>query len=142
MPRYDVNVTWDDPFERPVERRGGKRFNFKARVNITAERDGNSHHIVGPGLIRNMSQSGMYLVTKHRLKPSQWVTLTIPTKHVRDIMCVPEAFVGPAEVVRVEGDREGRSNVALRYGGALTSNMEFVLFLEQLENMATVAVER
>ena len=49
-------------------------------------------------------------------------------------LCLPEAFLGPAEVVRVEPyDHNGVITAALAFGADLTQNMEFVIFVESLQ---------
>ncbi|MBN2310068.1 MAG: PilZ domain-containing protein [Candidatus Hydrogenedentes bacterium] len=138
MARYDVNVAWDDPFDRPAERRESRRFEFRMKLSIRVDVPGREHRLIGPGIVQDISLSGVCLVTKHDLTPGQQVTVALPTNVCRDGLCLPEAFLGPAEVVWVTPAEKRCSRVALRFGAALVQNMEFVMFVEQLQSMAAV----
>ncbi len=133
MARYDVNAVWDDPFERSADRRAAVRFELKVRVSITVESQEHRHRLVGPGAIRNISSTGAYLITKHALKEGQRVLIAIPTVEKPVDLLLPEAFVGPAEVIRVESDEENRVRAALRFADELVQNLEFAMYMRHLK---------
>lgn len=135
MPRYDVNADWVDPFEPPPQRRSAERFRFRIKLSITVDRDGGRTRLVGPGIVKDLSLVGAYLVTKHDLSPGQRITVAVPTKHYPIGKILPAYFVGPAEVVRVEPDKENRIKAAIKFGDALTQNMDFAVFINSLQEI-------
>jgi len=140
MPRrYNTDVSWDDPFERVQDQRGAKRSHLHMQITIIVSDEVTRGRLVGPGLVRDISQTGLLVVTKHRLQPGQQVTLSLPTNLCSQTMCLPPAFVGPAEVLRVSSGSKDRTMVALQFGDSLQANMEFALFVESLQRMALVA---
>jgi len=138
VPRYDVQAEWDDPFERHEERRSSERAEVRIRVSIAAKVEGHTALLKGPGIVRNISPTGMCLVTKHVLEPGQQVTLQIPTESCPSELCLPEAFEGTAEVVRVLPDEKNRMVAAFRFGDDLAGNMEFAMFVERIQELARV----
>jgi len=130
---YDVDIAWDDPFERPRENRKSRRFNIRMSTAIAVHDIASQRSLRGAGLVRNMSGTGIRLATKHRLVPGQRVTLAVPTKHCHENMCLPPAFIGPAEVVRVEPGHDGCSEVAMRFCEPFLQDIEFAVFIESLE---------
>jgi PilZ domain len=139
MPRYDTDVAWEDPSEKRDERRTTGRFDATMKLKILAETPEQDARMVGPGLSLNLSHSGALVVTKHKLEPRQRVTLSIPTQASMEDGCLPKAFVGQANVVRVQPGPEGCSTVAMRFGRKLYQNMEFVVFMESLQHQTRLA---
>ncbi|MCC6154124.1 MAG: PilZ domain-containing protein [Candidatus Hydrogenedentes bacterium] len=134
MARYDTNAAWSDPFEpKKADKRVATRFKFRLKLSIKAQSDEKTPRIlIGPGIIRNLSISGAWLVTKHKLSVGQRVVVAIPTKRFAVAEYLPAMFIGPAEVVRIKPDIENRMWVGVRFGDALTQNMEFATFVQGL----------
>ena len=138
MSAYNVNTAWDDPFERAEERRTAMRFPFRMKVSIRvrdALRDG---YFNGPGIVENISLTGVHLYTKHVLAPRQEVMLAIPTAMCPASMCLPNVFVGPGRVVRIGTTVEGYASVALAFGQAFSERMDFALFIEFMQQVSHV----
>lgn len=140
MRSYTVDTAWEDPYDHHEERRVAPRFNYKLRLSLTADDPKRKSRVVGPAIVRNMSMTGMMLVTKHELHPFQRVRVEIPTSGCADSMCLPEMFEGTAEVVRTHALEDGKSNVALRFGDDLAQNMEFAVFIDLLQVMSRATV--
>ncbi|NUM56854.1 MAG: PilZ domain-containing protein [Candidatus Hydrogenedentes bacterium] len=137
MARYDTNAAWSDPFDpKPANKRAAERFKFRLKTSIKAEGkpvDSDAPRIlVGPGIIRNLSVTGAWLITKHQLVPGQRIVIAIPTKRFAVADYLPAMFIGPAEVVRTKPDIENRVWVGVRFGDSLTQNMEFATFIQGL----------
>ncbi|HRI88120.1 MAG TPA: PilZ domain-containing protein [Candidatus Hydrogenedentes bacterium] len=136
MSRYDVNAAWSDPFEpKKSNQRDSERFKFRIKISITAQSGNPPQRLVGPGIVRNVSVSGALLITKHRLELGQKVVVAIPTKRFAVSDYLPNVFMGPAVVSRVQPDTEGRMWVAIRFGDQLTQNMEFASFIQGLYSL-------
>lgn len=140
MARYDTNAVWSDPFEpKPENRRVAERFRFRLKTAIKAEdkavKEGPPRILVGPGIIRNLSVTGAWLITKHQLTPGQRIVIAIPTKRFAVAEYLPAMFIGPAEVVRTKPDTENRIWAGVRFGDPLTQNMEFVTFIQGLRDL-------
>jgi hypothetical protein len=133
MTRYNVEAQWDDPFEPRDERRGNERLSIKLKVLISVSAEDSRHTLRGPGIVADLSQNGMFVITKHVLKPLQRIMLEIPTHMSLASGCLPEAFVGTATVVRVQQLNEKRYAVALQFGEVFSQNMEFALFVKSLQ---------
>lgn len=142
MARYNVNVAWDDPYDRPVNRRVAPRYELRIKLSIEVGDEGRRGRLVGPGLVHNISYTGAYLVTKHRLAAGQRIGVAIPTDMCPAELYLPSVFMGPAEVVRVEPDEDGRMCAALRFGEALAQNMDFTLFIQTLLSVTQAATAR
>jgi hypothetical protein len=139
MPRYNINAQWVDPYEQREEHRSAPRFSLDGlRLSLAVEDASRKSRLVGPGVVENISESGAYVVTKHQLSPRQSISLSIPTTVCADNVCLPEAFFGGANVVRVEEKSEKRAGVALRFGESFSQNMEFTMFIDSLRNVATI----
>ncbi len=132
MPKYDVNVAWDDPFDHLANRRESERFDFRIKMSIAVEQAGTRSRLVGPGIVRNISLSGASLVTKHALAPRQRITLAIPTKRFKVAECLPAYFMGTADVIRVEPRDDSTIRAAIRFGDSFTQNMDFSVFIREL----------
>lgn len=139
MRRYDVNAKWVDPFEQHEERRTASRFSVRdLTLSLAVEDAVGNGQLVGPGLVKNISHSGAYIVTKHSLSPSQRVSLAIPASTCPAHMCLPEIFFGDAKVLRVEPKGEKQRGVALRFREAFSQSMEFALFIDTLQGVASI----
>ncbi len=134
MARYDTNAAWSDPFEpKKADGRAATRFKFRLKLSIKAQSEEETTRVlIGPGIIRNLSVTGAWLVTKHKLTVGQRIVVAIPTKRFAVAEYLPAMFIGPAEVVRTKPDIESRMWVGVRFGDALTQNMEFATFVQGL----------
>lgn len=132
MPRYDIDVEWNDPFERESERRSAPRYELRMKLSILVDGPRGKGQWVGPGMVRDISSVGVRVLTKHRLNPSQHVTLAIPTDICPTILCLPKSFVGPAQVVRVQPKQGRIIEAGLAYSETLLQNMEFAVFVDTL----------
>jgi hypothetical protein len=133
MPMYDTKSEWDDPFEQADERRRVRRFNTKIRINIALESGSARRNLVGPGIVHDMSESGVYCVTKHELTPGHVLTLRFTTEMCSPELCLPNSFYGPAKVVRTVPDEDDRMFVGIVFGNDLKQNMDFSMFVQHLE---------
>lgn len=138
MRRYNVDAVWDDPFEHPVNRRVAPRYETKLKLSIMVEDEERKNRLIGPGIARNISNTGILLRTKHHLKPGQRVMVAIPTTATPSETVLPESFVGAATVVRVESEDGSVIRAALRFGEALLQNIEFALYMNHLSSLAIV----
>lgn len=142
MAKYNVDAAWDDPYEHIEDRRSAERFDFRIKLSIAVEKQGERSRLVGPGIVRNISMTGASLVTKHKLEPGQRIAVAIPTKRFKVAECLPAAFVGAAEVVRVEPRKDSTIRASIRFGDAFTQNMDFSVFIRSLQAVRnTLAVE-
>ena len=140
MARYDTDVKWDDPFEHRAERRVAPRFSVPMRIKIGVDNLQKNARLVGPGQIVDISRTGARVHTRHRLKPSQRVSVCISTKLCeRDAACLPAEFTGSAEALRVQDAAGGVTQVALRFGSEFSQNMEFDMFMDSLQLLSAVA---
>lgn len=143
MARYDTNAAWSDPFEPKPNQRQSERFKFRLKLSIKAQGDTNPPRIlVGPGIVRNLSIGGAWLITKHQLTPGQRITIAVPTKRFAVAEYLPAMFIGPAEVVRTKPDTEGRIWAGVRFGDTLTQNMEFAAFIQGLYALREALTKR
>lgn len=138
MSAYNVNTAWDDPFERAVERRRAVRFPFRMKVSIRVRDDLRDGFFTGPGVVENISLTGVQLYTKHVLAPRQEVMLAIPTSMCPASMCLPNSFLGPARVVRIGTSFEGYASVAMAFGQPFSERMDFALFIEFMQQVSHV----
>ena len=134
---YDVNAEWDDPFERTSERRASSRYKSKFKISLSVD-DPEKGRLVGPALARNISVHGAKVITKHKLKVGQSVTVAIPTDLCPASMGLPKAFMGTGEVIRAEASDEGKMLAAISFGDNFTGNMEFAVFVEYLYSISAV----
>jgi hypothetical protein len=142
MSRYNVNAVWDDPYDRSENRRESERFDFRIKISIAVEQTGTRSRLVGPGIVRNLSLTGAYLVTKHHLVPGQRITLAIPTKRFPVAEILPAYFMGTADVIRVEHREDGTIRAAIKFGEVFTQNMDFSVFVRSLQAVRqTLAAE-
>ena len=133
---YDVDAPWFDPFETRLENRGAERFELPIKINVVVDEPARKGQFVGPGLVNDISLSGISLETKHHLTVGQTVTLAIPTNSCPDDLCLANAFVGPATVCRVEPREGTRIRAGLTFGEPLLQNIEFVIFVDYLKTTA------
>lgn len=133
MKGYEVNQPWDDPFDHLTERRKAPRFPYKMKITIVSSAPEKRGRLVGPGIVTDLSLTGAKLVTKHKLVPGHHVDLELQTESTVEGPCLPSAFSGSAEVVRVAPGPDGRSDVALSFDDSLSLNMEFALYIDMLQ---------
>ncbi len=134
MARYDTNAVWSDPYgPKKADQRVATRFKFRLKLSIKAQVDESPTRIlIGPGIVRDLSISGAWLITKHKLEPGKRIVIAIPTKRFAVAEYLPAMFIGPAEVVRTKPDADNRLWAAVRFGDSLTQNMEFATFIQGL----------
>ncbi|MDX9971648.1 MAG: PilZ domain-containing protein [FCB group bacterium] len=138
MRSYTTDADWDDPFDHVDERRRAPRIKCRFKLSITADDQDRNQRVVGPGLVRDISLTGMLLVTKHSLAPEQRVQVEVPTMGCVDSMCLPSVFEGTAEVIRAREIDGGKQDVALRFGEDLFQNMDFAIFIDALMTVSKV----
>jgi len=136
MKRYDVDSTWDDPFDYLEERRGHPRFD--SRLTLSASREVDGLRIVGPVKLHNLSLGGYFGVTKHAVEPDEIIVTRFETSMCPDHLCLPSDFTGSARVVRVRVDGRRRF-FGVVLSNTLCDNMEFAVFIEYLHGEASVA---
>ena len=136
---YDTHTPWDDPSEPKPERRDTKRFRTQLKVNIAVDTGEKHKRLVGPGLVKNLSIDGAYVVTKHQLVVGQHVTLAVPTSICPSEMGMPRAFVGPAVVTRVEPPEDRKSHVGLELSETFSSNMDFAILVDYIQTHTSVS---
>jgi len=136
---YDTDTPWEDPFDPSPERRDTKRFKTQLKVNIAVDTEAKHKRLVGPGLVKNISVDGAYVLTKHQLVEGQHVTLAVPTSICPPDMGMPRAFVGPATVRRVEPLEERRSHVGLELSESFSSSMDFAIWVDYIQTHTGVS---
>ncbi len=134
--RYDVDAAWDDPFERNHERRRAKRHRFLLKATLSVEIPGTRQHLIGPAIVQDISTTGIWALTKHRLTPGMVVSLILPTGPCPSDLFLPESFTGDARVIRVRSLEDSRSLVALQLAETFSQNMEFAMFVDYLGTIA------
>ena len=141
MPRtpYDVNASWDDPYDRPKERRHASRASSRFQVKIAVALANKESPLVGPGVVHDISVSGLRCRTKHRLAPGQPITLLVPTSNFPSEMGLPKKFLGGAQVVRSKLGPDGVSEVALRFDEDLRDDIQLAVFVDHLSSLARTA---
>ena len=135
-PRYDVNAVWDDPFDRPPERRAESRFDIRLKIKIAVAVAQSDKPLVGMARVRNVSTQGVYCLTKHRLTVGQEVKLQFFTQGCPTDSGISGKIYGTGRVVRVEPVDRRRSNVALEFDKDLSENIEFAIFAEYLRSVS------
>lgn len=135
---YDVDIPWDDPFDKRPEKRTATRCTTHFRVTITAKVEGRRTLLIGPGIVQTISADGAFLVTKHRLKKGQMIRLDILTDFCPDHLGFPAAFIGSCEVTRVMPGSGDRSSIAIRFGERFRQHMDFVVFLDYLDSVSSL----
>lgn len=141
---YDINAEWVDPFEerRNRERRGASRFPAQLKVQIAVDLPDIQRRLVGPGVVKDLSEGGVQVITKHRLAPNQRVSVVIPTDGAPQTPVLRQHFSGNAQVMRVTPRDNRCADVALRFGEAFTDDMEFALFVDHLRALSYAHEQR
>ena len=142
MARYDVNAAWSDPFETKVDHRSAERFKFRIKISMLVQNTNPPQRLVGPGIVRNISATGAWVLTKHALQPGQKITIAIPTKRFSVAEYLPATFIGPAEIVRIKPDVENRMWAGIRFGEPLLQNMEFAAFIKGLYSLREALTQK
>ena len=137
-PIYDVNAVWDDPFDRPPERREESRFDIRLKIKIAVTVDDSDTPLVGIARVRNISTQGVYCLTKHRLTVGQEVKLQFFTQGCPTDSGVAGQIYGTGRVVRVEPVDRRRSYVAIEFDKDLSENIEFAIFAEYLRSVSGI----
>lgn len=119
-----------DTPERSRERREAERLKIQFRLSVSTEQGGGL--TVSSASVRDISQAGALVVSRQWLTPFQNVMVAIPTGECPETMGLPEAFVGPAMVVRVHKSDETKNLIALKFDDSLTENTQFAAFVDFL----------
>lgn len=135
---YDIQAQWYDPFDKPEEKRRSPRFPIVLKLRIAAPDAERKGQMVGPGLSRDLSQAGVRVITKHRLRPRQTVKVAMSTELCSDSMCLPDVFRGTAQVVRVEPKDSKCAEVSLSFENSLIDNIEFAVFVDSLKTLSSL----
>lgn len=139
-PRYDLNATWDDPFERRADRRSSPRVRTEFRSELSVRAEHARGRFVGPALVQNLSLTSLCTITKHALQPGQRVELRFATDALDVDDVLAEEFRAECRVLRVE-PMDGRRNiVVLALPKSLTDDMEFARFFRQIETPSRPAL--
>lgn len=135
---YDIDSDWDDPFEKVPERRAANRHSFAGVLSIRVQIPGDPRPLVGPARAEDVSVTGLLALTKHELEVGQRVMISIPTEDVGIEFGLPTAFVGPAEVIRLQ-QVEGRLvKAAFIFTDTLRHSMDFAVFINALAQQRPV----
>lgn len=113
------------------ERRDAERLKTDLRMSVSTEYRGGAL-MVTPASVHDISRSGALVLTRQWLTPFQNVMLALPAGDCPESMGLPQAFVGPAMVVRVHKEDETKHLAALRFGESLSDNPQFGVFVEFL----------
>jgi len=119
----------DSP-EEGRERRQAERLKIEFRLSVSTEHGGGL--TVSPASVRDISLAGALVVSRQWLTPFENVMVAIPTGECPQAMGLPEAFVGPAMVVRVHKSDETKNLIALKFGESLSGNDQFRTFVDFL----------
>ena len=141
MPRtpYDVDASWDDPFERVAERRAVARVHAPIRVKIAVNLAHKRAPLVGPGVVEDISPVSFRCRTKQRVAPGQSVRVYISTKGFPPDLGLPKSFLGGAQVVRSNELHDGVYEVAMRFDEDLRDDILLSVFVEHLQSVAKPA---
>ena len=123
----------DVPYQ---ERREAERFPVSFKLSVSVENPPGEGSVVSPAGVKNLSRSGVFVETRQALSPGQQVTLAIPTTQCPGGMRLPQAFVVPAVVMRVDEVKSDRWRVGMRFGDAAYRNMELMMFIDFLQSSA------
>lgn len=134
---YDVDSTWNDPFEKAPERRATTRHHFTAVLSVRVQVPGDPRPLVGPARAEDLSVNGLLALTKHQLHIGQRVMLSIPTEEIGIELGLPAAFVGAAEVIRLHPIEGRLVKAAFNFSDNLSSNMDFAVFVNALAQPRT-----
>jgi len=116
-----------DTPERTRDRREAERLKIEFRLSVSTEQEGGL--TVSSASVRDISLAGALIVTRQWLTPFQKVMVAIPAGECPESMGLPEAFVGPAMVVRIHKSDETKNLVALKFDNSLSQNDQFAAFV-------------
>lgn len=133
---YDVNASWDDPFERRHERRSRPRTPARFTVKIAVNLANKSAPLVGPGVVDDISPVGLRCRTKHRLSPGQPVQLLISTQELPQDLGLPKGFMGTAQVIRTNPLEDSVSEVSLKFDESLRDDINLAVFVEHFHTLS------
>jgi len=136
--QYDIDAPWFDPFEPRAEHRSAIRFKVQFRISMAVSYKHGMGCLVGAGIVKDMSHTGIRVTTKHQLLPLQDVQLSIPTKLCADDLSLPKSFGDTARVVRVTPLKGRVVEAVLRFSNSLTDNLEFTLFVDTMKSISQV----
>ena len=117
------------------DRRQAERFHAALRLAISRTTPSGNGLVVAPAAVHNISRCGALVATRHDLGPSESIDLSIPTDQCPDSMGLPQAFVGSAEVVRIQAKMGQGTLAALQFSSALSHNREFAQFMDFLRQI-------
>ncbi|MBI5093887.1 MAG: PilZ domain-containing protein [Candidatus Hydrogenedentes bacterium] len=125
---YNVDAPWFDPFETRRENRSAPRFEMPMKITLAVEDPVRKGQLVGPGLVGDISMSGVSVRTKHNLSKQQKVNVELSTD-----MCSEDLCVAPASVESGDGTQ---IRAGLQFGDSLIQNIEFAMFIDHLQSRA------
>jgi len=133
---YDIQATWDDPTERPADRRHVTRANSHVSVKLAIQLPEKAQPLVGQGIADNISVSGMYCRSKHTVKAGQPVEIYINLRDCPRSMGLPRALMGSGHIVRVQPEGEKVLGTAIRFDEDLSDDINLAIFVDYLGNLA------
>ncbi|PCJ56186.1 MAG: hypothetical protein COA73_12720 [Candidatus Hydrogenedentota bacterium] len=134
--QYDTDAKWDDPFDKPEERRNAQRHPESFRIKLGVQLKEHPKPLVGPGVVQDISISGLRCRTKHNVQVGQILKVSIPTKEFPDTIGLPIGFVGDAHVVRTFADDPGVNQICIHFDEELATDMNFAHFIDQLPTLS------
>ena len=137
-PIYNVNAVWDDPYDRPPERRSTTRFDARLKIKIGVHTREHKSPLVGSGIVRNISSESVYCTTKHDLKPGQKVLLLFHTTGCPEDSGISKKIMGSGRVARVDAGENRRFHVAIEFDRDLAENLEFAIFADYLHSISGI----
>lgn len=129
---YDIEATWDDPTERPPERRHAKRIPTHVAVKLALVVAEKSQPLVGQGIADNISVSGMYCRSKHSVAAGQPVEVYINLRECPRSMGLPRALMGSGHIIWVKPEGEKVLGTAIRFDEDLSDDINLAIFVDYL----------
>ncbi|MFP6584366.1 MAG: PilZ domain-containing protein [Candidatus Hydrogenedentota bacterium] len=136
--RYDLNIPWDDPYDRKENRRGNERCIERFKIKIGVQVESHKTLLVGQAIVENISQGGVLCKTKQRLTEGQEVHLSIPTRDYSEGKDFPLKYIGTATVSRAQVIEGDVVEAGLIFGPNLSEDMSFALFIETMHSVSEI----
>ncbi len=134
--QYDLNAAWDDPTERPANRRDASRAATHVPIKLAVRHAANARRMVGAAIADNLSTRGMYCRSKHTLTPGQPIEIYISLKEYPSEMGLPRSLTGSGHVVWVKPDGEKVLGAAVRFDEGFADDIHLAIFVEYLDSLA------
>ena len=133
---YDTHAAWDDPTERPPERRHAMRARTHLAVKLAIQLTDNPQPLVGQGIADNLSVGGMYCRSKHTIQAGQPVELYINLRDCPRSMGLPRSLMGTGYIVWVKPEGEKVLGTAIRFDSDLADDINLAIFVDYLNSLA------